>query len=142
MITIDSTSALLTLGSMLVRILRPEPALSIIGQRAAEGIRRRIQRTKDDPDGNAWAPWRPMTRTRREAKGNAGQGLLWDDGTLLDSIRAQSSDSGVEIGSDVAYAPYLQSGTSRMEARPFIGWDDDSLRQAETTMLHFIAVAL
>lgn len=142
MITTNIPQVVAMLDGMAARMAKPEPAMAIIGQRARADMERRIQRTKVDPDGDAWAPWRPATRGRREAKGNAGQGLLWDQGTLLGSIYSRSTDSRVDVGADTPYDGFLQDGTSRMEARPFAGWNDDDTHAAELTMLHYIEGAL
>jgi phage virion morphogenesis protein len=138
MIRHDIPVAIAQLDAMLARILNPEPAFAVIGAAQREAIQRRIQRTKVDPEGDAWSPWRPRTQEHRERKGNAGQGLLWDDGTLLESIAYDSSASGVLIGTDVSYAGYLQDGTQKMDARPFLGWTDDDAHRGEMTMLHYI----
>jgi phage virion morphogenesis protein len=144
MITIDAAATLLQLNAMLARMRNPEPAFSVIGYQQRDAIRRRIQREKRDPDGNAWAPWADATLhgwgpfPGREDKGNVAQGLLWDDGTLLDSIQSKSTAKGVDITSDTPYAGYLQDGTRKMPARPFMGWTDDDTQQAEMTVLHYI----
>src|SRR5690349_5322033 len=127
MLNANFSGAIAWLDAMLARLQNPEPALAIIGQRQRDAIRQRIQRTKVDPDGALWAPWMPSTREQREAKGNAGQGLLWDEGTLLESIHSHASAHGVEIASDASFAHYLQDGTRKMEARPFMGWNDDDM---------------
>ena len=138
MLSIDTRLSLAALEAMLLRLVNPEPALAVIGTKQRDAIRRRIERGKHEPDGNAWVPWRQRTRDYREAKGNVGQGLLWDDGTLLDNIVSVPSASEVVIGTPVHYAGFLQDGTSRMDARPFMGWTEDDKHHAEMTMLHYI----
>jgi phage virion morphogenesis protein len=138
MITSNVGTAIAQLSALLARMQDLEPAFSVIGAAQREAIQKRIQRSKIDPDGGAWSPWMPSTRAHRERKGNAGQGLLWDDGTLLESIASQASASGVLIGTDVAYAGYLQDGTPKMDARPYMGWTDDDAHHAEMTVLHYI----
>ena len=93
MLTSDFSTAERYLVLMLERLSNLEPALAKIGAQQKTAIQHRIQRSKQTPDGDAWAPWRPWTQASREAKGNAGQGLLWDDGTLLDSVTAESRQS-------------------------------------------------
>lgn len=131
MLSIDVNEALAGIDMMLRRAADPLPVLGVIGAREAENARARIRDSKTSPWGGSWAPWAPSTRAHREHKGNADQGLLWDEGDLLKSIRydAQTgrflagSLGTVEIGSDMAYAGYLQDGTSKMPARPFLGWN-------------------
>jgi phage gpG-like protein len=95
-----------------------------------------IMDEKDDPEGRAWSEWAPSTREQRTKKGTAATGLLWDDGTLLHSIKVQAGLSKVTVGTNVPYAPFLQDGTSRMPARPFLGWSDEDIEYAE----HLIAL--
>jgi phage gpG-like protein len=138
MLTINAAQAIAELNAILARTLNTEPALAVIGRAAVEAARHRIQATKTGPEGNHWTEWRQATRDHREAKGNVGRGLLWDDGTLLDSIHVEQEAGGIEIGSDLEYGAFLQEGTERMVARPWLGWDDDLARHAEMTMLHYI----
>jgi phage virion morphogenesis protein len=144
MIAIDAAAALAQLNAMLARMGSLEPAFSAIGYHQREAIRRRIQREKQDPDGNAWAPWADTTLQGwgpfpgREQKGNVSQGLLWDDGTLLDSIQSSSFNNGAVIAAYAKHADWLQHGTRKMPARPFMGWTDDDTQQAEMTVLHYI----
>jgi phage gpG-like protein len=95
-----------------------------------------IMDEKDDPDGRAWSEWTQSTREHRTRKGTAKTGLLWDDGTLLHSIKVQAGLRQVTVGTDVPYAPFLQDGTSKMAARPFLGWSDADIEYAE----HLIAL--
>jgi phage gpG-like protein len=91
---------------------------------------------KDDPEGRAWSEWQPSTREQRTRKGTAATGLLWDDGTLLHSIKVQAGLRQVTVGTDVPYAKHLQDGTRKMAARPFLGWSDETIEYAE----HLIAL--
>jgi len=45
-----------------------------------------------------------------------------DTGRLRDSIthKVNDADSSVEVGSDVHYASYVELGTSRMRAQPYL----------------------
>lgn len=43
-----------------------------------------------------------------------------DTGNLRNSISHASDGTYAYIGTDVEYAPYVEFGTSRMEARPFL----------------------
>jgi phage gpG-like protein len=66
-------------------------------------------RKSQAPDGDAWAP----------LKAREGQPLQ-DTGRLKSSFRAKASGTVVKVGTSVAYAPYHQTGTSRMPARPML----------------------
>lgn len=142
MISIDAAQALAELRTIQARLQFPSTVLAVIGARSADRIRLRIEHLKTDPDDDPWIEWAPSTRDSRAHKGNLAQGLLWDEGTLLHSIRVQSDASGVSIGTDLNYAGYLQDGTNRMPARPFIGWDESDVSDAEMTMLHYLEGSL
>ena len=123
MLEIDLAPALAEIGTILARAADPLPVLSRIGASEVENVRGRIRQTKRNPWGADWAPWAPSTAQHREHKGNAAQGLLWDEGDLIESIRYAVQYGTVDIGSDLDYAPYLQFGTQDMPARPFLGWN-------------------
>ena len=130
MLSIDVNEALAGIDMMLRRAADPLPVLSRIGASEVENVRARIRGSKTSPWGDSWAPWAPSTRAHREHKGNADQGLLWDDGDLLKSIRYDAQVGAylggslgvLEVGSDMPYAAFLQYGTEKMPARKFLGW--------------------
>ena len=122
MITIDSAQAFAEIDAMLMRMHESAPFLEAVGDREVKLARERIRDTKLDPLGNAWAPWAPFTRSEREHKGNAGLGLLLDEGGLLLSLDKAIFGDSVEIGSNLDYAKDLQEGTDKMPAREFLGW--------------------
>lgn len=126
-LTINMRTALGTLMRLSNRPLTPW--LAIVAQSEEKKAKLRIQVTKRSPDGKPWPAWQPPTARHRRAKGTAGRGLLYDEGLLLANVIHRSNDTRAEIGvaSAVEYAPYLQNGTSRMAARPYLGWDTPSL---------------
>jgi len=70
----------------------------------------------------AWPELAASTLKKKAGKGN----LLIDTGALVQSIVAgPASDERVEVGTDRPYAPFLQSGTKKMPARPFMPWTDE-----------------
>ena len=129
MLEINLAQALNDIGQMIARSRNPQPVLGRIGASEVENVRERIQSEKDSPWGNPWEPWAPSTAQHRCHKGNDALGLLFDDGDLFRSIRAETHVYGpghgtLDIGSDLDYALYLQDGTEYMPARPFLGWND------------------
>lgn len=138
--TIDLASALAGLNRL--AMLNMSPWLQGVGKKAQQSVQQRIQQVKQDPDNAPWSPWRPSTEKYRTHKGNAGQGLLWDEGTLLNSIQMQADSGGVSIGTAVGYAGFLQDGTERMAARPFLGWSDGDVTEMEFSAIRFIEAML
>ena len=141
-VEINVEQVLAELGAMVARAQFPSPVLEIIGKSEVENVRARIQQSKINPWGGDWAPWAASTADYRTNKGNAGQGLLWDDGDLLESIRfsvdAMEHVGWVDIGSDLDYAAYLQNGTEDMPAREFLGWNDAALPFYEGLLVNYI----
>ncbi len=138
MITIDAEAAIADLEAMVARLRAPEPLLGAIGEAEVELSRERIEETKDDPLGGGWLPWADSTSRQRVRKGTADLGLLYDTGELLESIHAAVEGNTVAIGSDVDYAIYLQDGTSKMPARPFLGWAPENLDAYESMFVRFL----
>ena len=132
MLEVSLTEVLEQIGLMLQRAANPLPVLTRIGASEVENIRAAITTDKTSPWGDAvapWAPWAPSTAKERTRKGNADQGLLWDSGALLESIRAVANVYGpghgtLDVGSDLDYAVFLQDGTEQMPARKYLGWNE------------------
>ena len=85
----------------MVAPIAPKPPISI-AQVAGSGTA---------PDGTTWAP----------LKRRAGRPLR-DTGRLMNGLTraARITDRGFALGTNVSYAPYHQSGTTRTPARPFL----------------------
>lgn len=136
MISIDMEDALVTLNAILARARDLEPVLSVIGAIEAAKAHDRIQNTKEDPEGDAWIPWRPSTRKQRMRDGTAGYGLLYITGGIARSQRFEASDQVLMIGSSNKLALFHQFGTRGPGVgpsgyhdvpRPFLGWEDEDL---------------
>jgi phage gpG-like protein len=138
MITTNAAEVIALLNGVIFRAEHPKPVLERVGEHAASRVMLSIMSEKDDPDDRAWAEWQPSTRAQREAKGNAGLGLLWDRGDLLASIGVNVKRDEVQIGTNAPHAGYLQSGTSRMQARPFLGWSRQDMEVADRWVGHYI----
>ncbi len=95
--------------------------LDEVGQALVQLARERIEKTKASPEGDKWAPWASSTARARRKEGTAGTGLLLRTGKLRDSIEYEVQGPKVVVRSREQYAQYLQNGTSRMPARPFLG---------------------
>lgn len=137
MITIDDLEVREEMSVIISRLTDPTALYRAVGEWQTIEIEKRIAETKRDPDGVAWAAWRPYTAARRMKKGNAHLGLLLDEGMLLESVSFQIGD-GVNIGTDVPYAEYLQDGTPNMIARPFVGWSPADIELLAERTVNFI----
>ena len=121
------------------RLARSDEFLEIVGNILVESTMQRISKTKMGPDGSAWPAWATSTGIARAKKGNAGLGLLWDDGTLLGSITYEIQGKQVVVGSNAGqYAEYLQNGTGNMPARPFIGISKEDLKKIDKALADFV----
>lgn len=138
--TIDLGQALAALNRL--AMLNMSPWMESVGKQAHAAVQSRIQQSKQDPEHQPWSPWMPSTEKHRTRKGNAGQGLLWDEGLLLHSVKFSADSGGVAVGTDVPYAGYLQDGTEHMAARPFIGWSDAEVTAHEFSAIQFIEAML
>ncbi len=138
MIELDAEQVFAQLGAMLARAANPAPFLTWVGETETEKARQRIDDTKTSPQGVPWDPWEPSTEKQRVRKGNAQLGLLYDEGDLFDSIHFVVDGGTVAIGSDLDYALYLQDGTEKMDARPFLGWSDDAMPFYEGAFIDYL----
>jgi hypothetical protein len=138
MLTLDANVAIVALRGIAMRAANDRPILQQIGEAQAAKVMLGIMSDKDDPEGQAWAEWRPSTEKSRQGKGNSALGLLWDQGTLLGSIRVQTGIHQVEIGTRMKEGLFLQEGTARMEARPWLGWSDSDAESAEAMYSAYI----
>lgn len=138
MITSNLEPVIAELRAMLARTADMQPALHAIGEMQAESIRARITTMKTSPDGEEWSPWSKRRLKERTEKGNLGQGLLWDTGTLLHSIVVVDDPTSVVIGTPVKYADELQYGRDDMGPRPFIGWVEDKLPLVEQMLARYV----
>lgn len=120
---IDAKEVQEAIGDIRRKLENPRNLMLEIGDIITEDIKHRITTLKTDPDDKPWAPWAPSTEKGRIRKGNAHLGLLFDTGTLLRSITSQviGSHHTLQVGTSLHYAEYLNDGTKKMPARPFLG---------------------
>ncbi len=95
--------------------------LQEMGPLLVAAVRDRIEKKKAGPDGVRWKPWATSTAIARRREGTAGTGLLLRTGELRDSIEYTVQGPKVSVSTRLPYAQYLQNGSSRMPARPFLG---------------------
>jgi hypothetical protein len=140
-LTVDFGITKLQLAKLASEPLRPWMAAVANMEKAK--IVERITTTKEDAEGQAWEQWRPLTEHLRTLKGNAGLGLLHDEGRLLAGIISDVSEGTIQIGviSDVFYAKALQEG-EHMVARPFMGWSGAELAEYELDAIAFLELLM
>jgi len=76
--------------------------------------------------GRPWEPLAEATIAGRRKGPKKGQGqvrILQDTGNLRKSVGMFATSDYVEVGSREPYGHYHQTGTKRVPARPFVGWN-------------------
>lgn len=116
----------------------PRPLLETVGQLLVASTQARIRTTKSDPRGSPWAPWSLATYMARARAGELSGGLLFNTGRLYNSIQYQIQGKQVIVGSDVFYAQFLQEGTPKMPARPFIGFSEGDREMIKRTAERYL----
>ncbi len=138
MMTFNIDGVIGRIDGMLARMAIMQPVMAEIGAKQASRVMLHIMQDKQDPDGHPWAAWMPATRGDRSRKGNVGQGLLWDEGSLLNSISVHATNDSVVIGTDKKYGEYLQDGTGHMAPRPYLGWGIKDSALAEHRVIRYL----
>lgn len=77
--------------------------------------------TDEALDGKNEAIARALETIGLIAEGYAKIACPVDTGRLRNSITHQRGDNFIAIGTNVEYAPYVEMGTSRMKAQPYLG---------------------
>jgi phage virion morphogenesis protein len=86
----------------------------------------------------AWAALAPSTLKSRARKGKTGK-KLQVTGQLLASIQTKSSDVEALVGTNKKYARFLNDGTKKMPARPFMVIQQADLREIEQTINEYFS---
>lgn len=102
-----------------------------------------------DPSGE---PWQPLAEATVKKKGH--DIILIETDRLRQSLASRSEDSiielvangngqaGISFGTAVEYSHWHMSGTTRMPARPFLGWEEDNLKHLTQRVADTVAVAV
>jgi phage gpG-like protein len=117
--------------------------LTMCGAKIQEQTTRRFVSTKMSPEGAKWAPIKVSGGGRRGKKKakqkRRSTDILVDTGRLMGSIMSSVLNSKqVEVGTNVEYAGYIQGGTRKMVARPFLGVAGPDEPEIENMAAHFI----
>lgn len=132
MISIDVTRIermFLRLRGLRTQIERPAGIMKTVAEGVEFQTRARIHLEKTDPSGKKWAPWSlRYARTRDGAR----HSLLKDTWDMVDEDMHSRSDARSAVVYNTApYAGFLQTGTRRMPARPFLGLSAENIRDME-----------
>lgn len=113
-------------------------ALRKAGEEEVRVTRQRITSEKRTPDGTPWRPWALATLRMRMREGTTAGGLLNRTGGLINSIQFKLTKLSLTVFSSATYAKYLQLGTNRMPARPFIGWTAQGVNRVRAYIKDYI----
>jgi len=101
------------------------PALEEIGQLLVDSVHGTI-----DTEGHG--DWDPPAR-------DYGHPLLYDTGTLYNSIYYTAAGDSVTVDVGVSYGRFQNEGTSRIPARPFLVLQDEDLLAIEEIIARLFA---
>ena len=108
---------------------QPKELLKELGKREVKRAKQRFK-SKTDPDGKRWRSWDRDTQEERIREGSASSGLLVESGALMNSIDFDVVHNSLFVGTNVDYGQYIQQGTPDMPARPFLGFNQQTLDDA------------
>lgn len=131
-VSIDISETLQHIDRVLLAMPSNKAFLQDIANYGKKKAEERILSTKRDLNGRAWTKWAGSTLYKRTLKGNAGQGLLFDSGSMLRGIVARVDGADAVIENNVPYATFHQTGTRIMPKREFMGWTNDDIYHIET----------
>ena len=114
-------NALRATDGLIARLRDPAPALNEVGAFLERKTKFRFAK-QVDPSGNPWAPLAASTIANKRRR-KAPKEILRDTGTLDSSITFTTGRDEVRSGTSLEYAEWLQKGTKRMPARPFLGFE-------------------
>ena len=120
------------------KLKKPKPALNKIAQGEIDDAQKRIRTTKTSPKGVRWAAWSYETLKQRTQNGTVNRGLLYVTGLLLKSFFKRVSNDKAEVRNNAPYADYLQKGTRKMPARPYLGRSNDSIKRIKQVFRDYL----
>lgn len=102
----------------------PRAMLDAIGMEMESRVSARFK-TKTDPAGAPWAPWKPST-IKSYPKIGANNKLLDRFNDMMGSLNHQVEGDSVLVGFGQPYARYHEFGTNKMERRGMLTADPDA----------------
>ena len=131
-INITATLAQSNLKELESKLKNLKPVMSSIGEYMVRRTRQRFD-SETSPDGVKWAPLAEATiAAKRERRTNAPPtAILKSTFTLRDTIAYVPTETSVKIGTPQEYGKFHQYGTRRIPARPFLGYNQQDLKEIE-----------
>lgn len=108
-----------------------------LGQLIRTQHQRRVLSEKTSPDGAAWAKLKPYTVRK---KGNSN--ILVETGRMAKAWNLQYGGDSVRMTNGTSYLHWHQGGTSRMVARPVMGFSGANLAEIAQAVQAFVASRL
>lgn len=113
------------LNGMALKPAERKALLASIGEEIITQTKDRFAEKKT-PDGDDWADIAESTKNYYQKKigsRNPGNGILWRQGNLMDSLTQEASSWSVVVGATKVYAAVHQYGWKEKNiiARPYIG---------------------
>ncbi len=117
------------LNQMQLKPAERKALLSSIGEEIITQTKDRFAEKKT-PDGDDWADIAESTKNYYQKKfgtKNPGNGTLWRQGSLMDSITQEAGSWSVVVGATKVYAAVHQYGWKERNiiARPYLGLSND-----------------
>lgn len=112
--------------------LKPGERKDLLGRIGAEIETQTTERfaTKETPDGDSWTDIAESTKNhylKRFGSKNPGNGILWREGSLMNSITHEVNSWSVVVGATKVYAAVHHFGWKdrNIPARPYLGLSDE-----------------
>lgn len=112
-VEIEEAAVAARLSEMVGRMERPLGFYKAVGEYMTEVAIPRNFANETSPDGTPWASLRPLTVTRREAKGHTPIRILRASGAMAAAINYAAADTQVQIGSPAVQAAVMQFGAEQ-----------------------------
>ena len=126
--------------------LKPAERKALLGSIGEEIITQTKDRfaKKKTPDGDDWADIAESTKDyyqRRFGTKNPGNGTLWRQGSLMDSITQETGSWSVVVGATKVYAAVHQYGWKEKNiiARPYLGLSNEDKVEIVGIINRFLA---
>lgn len=125
-IKIDDREVMETLKPVASKVDNMSPVMRQIAGDMLDAVHENFDK-EGRPD--KWAPLAPSTIKRLTKKGKTGKMLNRSAAGLWHSIRPESDATSAQVGTNKMYAGFLQLGTVKMPARPFLVLTDEDKRR-------------